>query len=61
MKSLPGTGKLTIPVMLSVNANNKPSWLSGNTHNINKMFERVKLGYNRKFTDYVMEYGIMEC
>jgi len=56
MKSLLWTGKLTFPVKLIVNANNILAWLLGNTRNKVVMKERVKLGYEGKFTDHVTRY-----
>ncbi len=56
MKSLFWTGKLTIPVRLLVNANNLLSWFLGNTRNKIEMKERVKLGYEGRFTDHVTRY-----
>jgi len=56
MKSLFWTGKLTLPVRLLVNTNDILAWLLGNTRNKVVMKERVKLGYEGKFTDHVTRY-----
>jgi hypothetical protein len=53
MKSLLWTGKLTLPVRLLVNTNNILAWLLGKTRNKAKMKERVKLGYEGRFTDHI--------
>lgn len=56
MKSLFWTGKITLPVKLLVNANNILAWLLGNTRDEVEMKERVKLGYEGRFTDHVTRY-----
>ncbi|MFO7670084.1 MAG: class I SAM-dependent methyltransferase [Bacteroidales bacterium] len=45
MRSLFWTGKLSLPILLLVNANNLLAWLIGNSGNKPAMKERVKLGY----------------
>jgi ubiquinone/menaquinone biosynthesis C-methylase UbiE len=56
MKSLFWTGKLTFPVKLLVNTNSILSWLLGNTRNETRMKERVKLGYDGRFSDHIKRY-----
>ncbi len=56
MNSLFWTGKLTFLVKLLVNTNNMLSWFLGNTGNESEMKERVKLGYEGKFSDHVKRY-----
>ena len=56
MKSLFWTGKLSLPVMLMVNANNLVAFLNGNSRNKLSMKERVKLGYEGVFSDHVKGY-----
>ncbi len=56
MKSLFWTGKLTLPVRLLVNTNNILAWLLGNTRRKNQMKERVKQGYEGRFTNHVTRY-----
>jgi ubiquinone/menaquinone biosynthesis C-methylase UbiE len=56
MKSLFWTGKLSLPVSLLVNANNIIAFLNGNSGNKPAMKERVKLGYEGTFSDYVTRY-----
>jgi len=56
MKSLFWTGKLSLPVMLLVNANNLLACLNGNFVNKPAMKERVKLGYEGAFSDHVTRY-----
>jgi len=56
MKSLFWTGKLSLPVLLLVNANNLIALLNGNSGNKTAMKERVKLGYEGAFSDHVTGY-----
>ncbi|MBW6501188.1 MAG: hypothetical protein K0B05_07325, partial [Bacteroidales bacterium] len=56
MKSLFWTGKLSLPVMLLVNANNLLAVLNGNSGNKRAMKERVKLGYEGAFSDHITGY-----
>lgn len=56
MKSLFWTGKLSIPVMLMVNANNLIACLNGNFGNKPAMKERVKFGYDGAFSDHIAKY-----
>ena len=56
MKSLFWTGKLSLPVMLMVNANNILAYLNGNFGNKPAMKERVKYGYAGVFSDHITRY-----
>ena len=56
MKSLFWTGKLSLPVMLLVNANNLMACINGNFGNKPAMKERVKLGYDGVFSDHITKY-----
>jgi ubiquinone/menaquinone biosynthesis C-methylase UbiE len=56
MKSLFWTGKLSLPVMLLVNANNLIAVITGNFGNKPAMKERVKLGYDGAFSDHITQY-----
>jgi ubiquinone/menaquinone biosynthesis C-methylase UbiE len=56
MKSLFWTGKLSLPVMLMVNANNLIACLNGNFVNKSAMKERVKFGYDGAFSDHITRY-----
>jgi len=56
MKSLFWTGKLSIPVMLMVNANNLIACFNGNFSNKPAMKERVKFGYDGAFSDHITKY-----
>lgn len=50
------TGKLTLPMMLVVNANNVLAWLTGNAGNTQAMKDRVRQGYEGSFSDHVGGY-----
>ncbi len=56
MRSLFWTGKLSLPVLLLVNANNLIAFLNGNSGNKSAMKERVKLGYEGAYSDHVTGY-----
>lgn len=56
MKSLFWSGKLSPGVRLLVNSNNILALLAGNTRDKKAMKERVRLGYDGKFTDHVTRY-----
>lgn len=56
MISLFWTGKLSLPVMLMVNANNLMAGVNGNFGNKPAMKERVKSGYDGAFSDHVTRY-----
>lgn len=50
------TGKLSLPMMLMVNANNILAWLTGNAGNTQAMKDRVRQGYEGSFSDHVSGY-----
>jgi len=56
MPKLFWSGKLTFPMVLLVNSNNILAWLNGNSRKTAEMTQRVKLGYNGKFSDHVRRY-----
>ena len=56
MKSILWTGKLSPSIRLLVNANNILAWLLGNTKDKVEMKERIRLGYEGRFTDHVTRY-----
>ncbi|MDF1561285.1 MAG: methyltransferase domain-containing protein [Bacteroidales bacterium] len=56
MRSLFWTGKLSLPVLLLVNANNLIAFLNGNSGNKTAMKERIKLGYEGAFSNHVTRY-----
>ncbi|MBN1865605.1 MAG: methyltransferase domain-containing protein [Victivallales bacterium] len=50
------TGKLSLPMMLMVNANNIIAWLTGNTRDTAAMKNRIRQGYNGAFSEHVTRY-----
>jgi ubiquinone/menaquinone biosynthesis C-methylase UbiE len=56
MPSLFWTGKLTFPMKLLIEANNLLSVFTGSLFDITGMKERVKLGYEGKYSDHVNSY-----
>ena len=50
------TGKLTLPMMLMVNANNMLAWVTGNARDASAMKNRVKQGYDGIFSEHVTRY-----
>lgn len=56
MPSLFWSGKLTLPMKVLVEANNLLSLLNGNVNNLANMKERVKRGYEGKYSGHVHQY-----
>jgi ubiquinone/menaquinone biosynthesis C-methylase UbiE len=50
------TGKLSLPMMLMVNANNILAWLTGNVRDTAAMKDRVRQGYDGAFSEHVTRY-----
>jgi hypothetical protein len=50
------TGKLSLPMMLVVNANNILAWLTGNARDTAAMKNRVRQGYDGAFSEHVIRY-----
>jgi len=50
------TGKLSVPMMLVVNANNILAWFTGNARDTAAMKNRVKQGYDGAFSEHVTRY-----
>jgi ubiquinone/menaquinone biosynthesis C-methylase UbiE len=50
------TGKLSLPMMLMVNANNILAWLTGNARNMAAMKRRIRQGYDGSFSEHVNRY-----
>lgn len=59
MPSLFWSGKLTLPMKLLVEANNLLSLLNGNANDLQGMKERVKQGYEGKYSDHVQQYDAL--
>ncbi len=56
MPAILWTGKLSLPMMLVVNANNILAWLTGNARDTAAMKNRVKRGYDGVFSEHVTRY-----
>jgi ubiquinone/menaquinone biosynthesis C-methylase UbiE len=50
------TGKLSLPMMLMVNANNILAWLTGNVRDTVAMKNRIRQGYDGAFSEHVNRY-----
>jgi len=50
------TGKLSLQLQLMVNTSCLISWITGNAIDTSAMKQRVKNGYNAKFSNYVNRY-----
>lgn len=59
MPSLFWSGKLTLPMKLLVEANNLLSLLNGSANDLQGMKERVKQGYEGKYSDHVQQYDAL--
>jgi|SRR4030042_1429886 ubiquinone/menaquinone biosynthesis C-methylase UbiE len=56
MKTLFWTGKLSLPLRLMINMGSVIAWITGNARNTSLMKERMKDGYNGKYSGYVHRY-----
>lgn len=56
MPSLFWSGRLTLPMKILVEANNLLALLSGSANDLQGMKERVKQGYEGKYSDHVQQY-----
>ncbi len=56
MPTLFWTGKLSLPMMLMVNANNILAWLTGNARDTAAMKNRIRQGYDGTFSEHVTRY-----
>jgi len=56
MPSLFWSGKLSLPMKILVEANNLLALLNGNANDLQGMKERVKQGYEGKYSDHVHQY-----
>ncbi len=50
------TGKLSLPMLLMVNANNILAWLTGNVRDTAAMKDRVRQGYDGVFSEHINRY-----
>ena len=56
MPSLLWTGKISLPSRIMVNMGSIIAWITGNARDSSAMKERMKDGYNGKFSDYITKY-----
>ena len=56
MDTLFWTGKLSFPMKLLIEANNLLAWVIGNSRNKKAMKDRIKMGYDGKFSQHVTHY-----
>lgn len=56
MSSLVWTGKISLPLRLLINMGNVVAWITGNARNTSAMKQRMKNGYNGKYSDYIYRY-----
>ena len=50
------TGKLTFPMKILIESNNLLAWLAGNVRNSNTMKDRIRNGYDGKYSHHVTHY-----
>lgn len=56
MPTLFWTGKISLPLKLMVNMGSLIAWITGNARNTSAMKQRMKNGYNGKYSDYIHRY-----
>jgi ubiquinone/menaquinone biosynthesis C-methylase UbiE len=56
MPTLPWTGKISFPLRIILNMGSIIAWLTGNARDSSMMKERMKDGYNGKYSDYINKY-----
>jgi ubiquinone/menaquinone biosynthesis C-methylase UbiE len=56
MPTLFWTGKLSLPLKLMVNFGCLIAWITGNAQNTSAMKQRMKNGYNGKYSEYIHHY-----
>lgn len=56
MPTLFWTGKISLPLRLMVNMGSIIAWITGNARDSYVMKERMKDGYNGKYSDYIHKY-----
>ena len=59
MPTLFWTGKLSLPAKLMINMGSTIAWITGNARNSSAMKEKMKNGYNGKYSDYIHKYDAM--
>jgi ubiquinone/menaquinone biosynthesis C-methylase UbiE len=56
MNTLLWTGKLSFPMRILMDANNILAWVTGNSRNKRAMKDRIRMGYDGKFSHHVTHY-----
>ncbi len=56
MPTILWTGKMSLPLRIMVNMGSMIAWMTGNARNTFAMKQRVKDGYNGRFSDYIHKY-----
>src|SRR4030066_1240214 len=56
MPALFWTGKISLPSRLMINMGSIIAWITGNARDSSAMKERMKDGYNGKYSDYINKY-----
>jgi len=56
MPSLFWTGKISLPLKLMLNMGSLIAWITGNATDTSAMKQRMKRGYNGKYSDYIHRY-----
>jgi ubiquinone/menaquinone biosynthesis C-methylase UbiE len=56
MPTLFWTGKISLPLRLMVNMGSIIAWITGNARDSSAIKERMKDGYNGKYSDYIHRY-----
>jgi len=56
MPTLFWTGKISLPSRLMINMGSLIAWITGNARNSSAMKQRMKNGYNGKYSDYIHHY-----
>jgi ubiquinone/menaquinone biosynthesis C-methylase UbiE len=59
MPTLFWTGKISLPLRLMVNMGSIIAWITGNARDSSAMKERMKDGYNGKYSDYINKYDAL--
>ncbi len=56
MATLFYTGKMALPLRLMIHMSVIMAWITGNARDSSAMKEKMKDGYNGKFSDYIYKY-----
>jgi len=56
MPTLFWTGKISLPLKILLNTSNLIAWITGNARDTFAMKQRMKNGYNGKYSDYIHRY-----